>query len=60
MAVLTGPRMGPVLEQVLRPAGLDADRWTLRRVHHRPGAGASAIFDVAALDGQRRSPRWSA
>nr|WP_276607354.1 phosphotransferase [Kocuria sediminis] len=46
--------MGPVLEQVLRPAGLDADRWTLRRVHHRPGAGASAIFDVAALDGQRR------
>ncbi|MFC4902244.1 phosphotransferase [Kocuria oceani] len=54
VALLTGPRMGPVLEQVLRPAGLDADRWTLRRVHHRPGAGASAIFDVVALDGRRR------
>lgn len=48
VALLTGPDLGPVLAAALRPAGLRAQRWTLRRVHHRPGAGVSAVVDVTA------------
>ncbi|KUG56687.1 hypothetical protein AVL61_06435 [Kocuria rosea subsp. polaris] len=47
--------MGPVLERALAPAGLSVLRWTRRRVHHRPGAGVTAVFDVVALDGEQHT-----
>ncbi|WIG16396.1 phosphotransferase [Kocuria rosea] len=55
VALLSGTGMGPVLEAALAPAGLSVQRWTRRRVHHRPGAGVTAVFDVAALTGARRA-----
>ncbi|GGG43240.1 hypothetical protein GCM10011374_01990 [Kocuria dechangensis] len=55
VGLLTGPDAGTLLRRALRPAGLAVHRWTLRRVHHRPGAGATAIYDVAALAGARRA-----
>ncbi|MEX5294627.1 phosphotransferase [Kocuria sp. CPCC 205268] len=51
MALLSGAGMGPVLEEAL--AGMSVQRWTRRRVHHRPGAGVTAVFDVVARDGAR-------
>ncbi|WP_298582790.1 phosphotransferase [uncultured Kocuria sp.] len=55
VALLSGSRVGPVLEAALAPAGLSVQRWTRRRVHHRPGAGVTGIYDVVALDGVRRT-----
>ncbi|MFI7494619.1 aminoglycoside phosphotransferase family protein [Kocuria sp. M4R2S49] len=55
VALLTGSGMGPVLADALRPAGLSVQRWTRRRVHHRPGAGVTAVYDVVALAGARRA-----
>ena len=44
VALLSGTGMGPVLAAALSPAGLSVQRWTRRRVHHRPGAGVTAVF----------------
>ncbi|WP_144836650.1 phosphotransferase [Kocuria rosea] len=55
VALLSGTGMGPVLAAALAPAGLSVQRWTRRRVHHRPGAGVTAVFDVVALAGARRT-----
>ncbi|THE16060.1 aminoglycoside phosphotransferase family protein, partial [Kocuria rosea] len=54
VALLSGTGIGPVLAAALSPAGLSVQRWTRRRVHHRPGAGVTAVFDVVALAGARR------
>ncbi|MEX5236787.1 aminoglycoside phosphotransferase family protein [Kocuria arenosa] len=56
VALLSGTGMGPVLSDALAPGGLSVHRWTRRRVHHRPGAGVTAVFDVVALAGDR----WAA
>lgn len=54
VALLSGSRTGPALEAALAPAGSTVQRWTLRRVHHRPSAGVSAVYDVVAPAGGRR------
>ena len=46
VALLSGTGMGPVLAAALAPAGLSVQRWTRRRVHHRPGAGVTAVFEM--------------
>ncbi|MEF3121157.1 aminoglycoside phosphotransferase family protein [Kocuria flava] len=43
-----GEHSGPAGE----PSGAGPARWTLRRVHHRPGASVTAVVDVAARAGR--------
>lgn len=45
---LEGPGIAEPLRAALGTLGRDLDSWVLRQVHHRPGAGATGIYEVVS------------
>lgn len=48
LAFLEGPGIAEPLRAALATLGRGLDSWFLTQVHHRPGAGATGIYEVAS------------